>query len=107
MDGSSIGKLCELVVEIKDPRVLKRSHHLLTDILGITILATLCGFDDCVGIALFATEHNNWLKQYFELPRGTPSHDTFLRVLGLLDPSQFQACLVNLTKSLQETVVRV
>ena len=32
---------------------------------------------------------------------GIPSHDTFGRVLGLLDPKQFSAALVNLTAGLQ------
>ena len=29
------------------------------------------------------------------LPGGIPSHDTFGRVLSLLDPAQFQACFLN------------
>lgn len=101
MDGSVLKSLCESVQQVADPRVLGRSNHLLVDIVGITILAVLCGADDFVAVATFAKMRREWLGQFFELPAGVPSHDTFGRVLGLLDPKPFSAALVNWTAALQ------
>lgn len=101
MNRSALESLRESVKQVSDPRVQGRSDHLLVDIVCITILAVLCGADDFVGVATFARMRRKWLKQFFKLPSGIPSHDTFSRVLGLIDPKQFSACLVNWTVALQ------
>lgn len=101
MDGTALGSLRVLVDLIDDPRVQGRSDHLLSDIVGITILATLSGCDGWVAVELFAESRFEWLQQFFALPGGVPSHDTFGRVMGLIDPKQFSACLVNWTSALQ------
>ena len=101
MDGSALKSLCESLQHIQDPRVSGRSDHLLVDIVGITILAVLCGADDFVAVATFAKMRREWWGQFFNLPAGVPSHDTFARVLGLLNPKQFSAALVNWTAALQ------
>ena len=101
MEGSVLKSLCESLQHIPDPRVAGRSEHLLVDIVGITILAVLCGADDFVAVATFAKHRREWLEQLFELPAGVPAHDTFARVLGLLDPKPFSAALVNWTAALQ------
>ncbi len=99
MDGSVLKSLSESIQQIVDPRVSGRSDHLLVDLEGITILAVLCGADDFVAVATFAKHRREWLRQFFQLPAGVPSHDTFARVLGLLDPKQFSAALVNWTSA--------
>jgi predicted transposase YbfD/YdcC len=93
--------LCECVRQINDPRVQGRSDHLLVDIVSISILGVLCGADDFVAVATFATTRREWLAHFFVLPAGIPSHDTFSRVLGMIDPKQFSASLVNWTAALQ------
>lgn len=104
MDRSAIESLQELVGQISDPRVVGRSRHLLSEVVSITILAVLCGADDFVGVAEFGQMRYEWLKQFFELPSGIPSHDTFQRVMGLIDPKQFSACLVSWTSALQTAI---
>lgn len=104
MDGAALKTLCDSANQISDPRVQERSDHLQIDIIGITILAVLCGADDWVAVATFATARRDWLKQFFELPFGIPSHDTFGRVMGLIDPKEFSACLVNWTSALQSVL---
>ena len=73
---------------------------MLVDLVGITILAVLCGADDFVAVASFAQVRRQWLQQYFELPGCVPSHDTFARVRGVNNPQQLLACLVNWTAAL-------
>jgi len=90
MDWSAIESLRAGVSQIADVRVVGRCEHLLIDVVGITILAVLCGADDFVAVETFAIGRRVWRQQFFELPNGVPSHDTFARVLGLIDPRQLR-----------------
>lgn len=87
---------------VRDPRVAGRCEHLLIEILTISILAVLCGADDWTDIEVFAKVRQDWLRGFLELPGGIPSHDTFRRVFGLLERSQFAAGLLQWTQALQE-----
>src|SRR5882672_2563310 len=42
----------------------------------------------------FGKVKKEWLKQFLELPHGIPSHDTFGRVLSVIDPREFERCLL-------------
>ena len=46
----------------------------------------LCGAESCVEMAQFGVEKTNLLRTILELKHGIPSHDTFSRVLRVLDP---------------------
>ena len=52
----------------------------------------------------FAEASEEWLKKYFELPNGIPSHDTFNRVFSQINPKQFQKCFNELMKELSSLV---
>ena len=88
--------------DLEDPRVAGRCTHSLLDILTITLLAVSCGADDWTDIEEFACSRRDWLKTFLELPGGIPSHDTFGRVLGLLERQQFAACLFQWTQAIHE-----
>lgn len=88
--------------DLKDPRVQGRCDHLLLDIMAITLVAVMCGAEDWTDIEEFGCSRHGWLKSFLELPNGIPSHDTFQRVLGLLDRKQFACCLFQWTQALQE-----
>ena len=57
-----------------------------------------------MAVATFADARREWLKQFFELPFGIPSHDTFGRMMGLIDPKEFSVSLVNWTSALQSVL---
>lgn len=78
--------------KLKDPRVKRRKRHLLLDIIAIAICAVIAGCDDWQQIEAFGKHRLEWLKQFLQLPNGTPSHDTFERVFDRLNPAAFQAC---------------
>jgi putative transposase len=40
---------------------------------------------------MWAEHKLDWLRQYLPLSHGIPSHDTFGRLFGLIDPGQFEA----------------
>ncbi len=74
-----------------DPRIAIKSlsQYSLESILGITLLGGLAGIDSFNGLADFAEVHYDSLKQYFDLPDKSPSHDTFQRILNAVNPEEF------------------
>jgi predicted transposase YbfD/YdcC len=74
---------------VEDPRILRGQRHVLIDVMGIAILAVICGADNWVSVVEFGTAKEEWLKTFLALPNGIPSHDTFGRIFSLLDPEQF------------------
>lgn len=80
---------------LPDPRINRTRHHLLSDILTIAICAIICGADNWVDVALFGRLKKEWFKTFLRLPHGIPSHDTFGRVFGSLDPDVFSRCFVD------------
>jgi predicted transposase YbfD/YdcC len=85
---------------LPDPRVVARCDHLLLDIIAVTLLAVMCGAEDWPEIELFGQQRLEFLKTFLALPHGIPSHDTFRRVFGRLDRTQFSACLFTWTQAL-------
>lgn len=77
---------------LADPRTGNAGRHKLIDILMIALCTVLCGGQTAVDMAEFAEAKLEFLRDFLELEHGPPSHDTFSRVLRLLDPTQFGAC---------------
>lgn len=80
----------EVFEEVPDPRDFTAQHR-LPEILFIALAAVLCGATHCTEMALFAKSRLELLRQFIPLEKGPPSHDTFSRVLGALDPTAFNA----------------
>ena len=76
---------------LEDPRIERSKKHLLIEIVAITVIGCLCGIDSFEGIAVFAEERLEWLKQFLRLAGGAPSHDTFSRVFARNKPEKFRA----------------
>jgi len=89
---------CKLFTGIDDPRVVGRITHSLAEILFAALCATLCGFGCCDGYAQFARAKVDLLRRYLPYEDGTPSHDTFGRLLRLIKPEQFEAVLADLAR---------
>lgn len=102
VDRKFLETLTICFAELEDPRVQASCDHRLLDILAITILAVTCGADDWTDLETFGRLRYDWLKTFLDLSNGIPSHDTFRRVLGLLDQQQFAACLFRWTQSIHE-----
>lgn len=75
---------------LTDPRIERTKEHQLIDILIIAICAIIAGADGWVAVEAFGQAKEKWLRTFLDLPNGIPSHDTFGRVFGLLDPSEFE-----------------
>jgi predicted transposase YbfD/YdcC len=86
--------LMECLEQVPDPRIERCRRHKLIDILFITICAIICGADSFTEMEDFGEAKEAWLRQFLELPNGIPSHDTFRRVLGLVNPAAMEACFL-------------
>lgn len=89
---TSVGSIKAYFRRLKDPRVVRRSHHLLVDIIVLAICGVIADCDDWPEIVLFAQKRLAWFRRFLKLPYGVPSHDTFERVFDKLDPRAFQCC---------------
>jgi len=88
--GKKLG-LADVFVSITDPRQPGKVEHDLVELLVVAVNAVLVGADTFVEIELWAKEKLDWLRGHLRLANGIPSHDTFGRLFGLIDPSEFEA----------------
>jgi predicted transposase YbfD/YdcC len=80
--------------QVKDPRCFG-VDHVLIEMITIAMCGVICGADSWVEIEQFGRAKESWLRTFLSLPHGIPSHDTFGRVFGMLDPEAFQAGFVS------------
>ena len=79
---------------ITDPRDQSKISHLLTDIIGLSLIATIAGSEGYDDIEEFGIARESWLRKYLQLPNGIPSHDTIERVFEVINPKEFNTCFV-------------
>jgi len=94
--------LLEHVASLPDPRIARHRWHKLSDILVIAVCAVLCGAESYPAIEDCGQEREEGVRQFLEWPEGIPSHDTCKRVLRLLDPVEFQTCLLRWRQAVAE-----
>jgi DDE_Tnp_1-associated/Transposase DDE domain len=87
---------------ITDPRLTSRSTHPLVSIITVAILAVISGADGCVAIETYGKAKQSWLGTFLDLPCGIPTHDTFGRVLGAIDPQELENCFLQWRKNITE-----
>ena len=77
--------------EITDPRVAGRTAHPVINIVVMALLAVMSGLQSWEGMERFGKIRKRWLGRFLDLPeeQPIPSDDTFRRVLGMLNPTEF------------------
>lgn len=98
--------LIQCFENLKDPRNPDDVEHKLMDIIVISILAILCGANGFNQYENFGKSKEEWLRKFLELPYGIPSHDTFNRVLSLINPQEFHKCFMEWVNTLYEKISR-
>jgi len=83
--------MCEAIEYLKKANLLDKRQeskvlHKLNEIIGIAFFATLGNADNFQEIEAFGKEHEEALKEYFELEHGIPSHDTTERAFAMFSP---------------------
>jgi predicted transposase YbfD/YdcC len=91
---------------IRDPRRVNRKLHHLDKILVVSICGILSGAESWVEVEEFGKANQEWLARLIDLENGIPSHDTFGRVFGLLDPDGLQSCFSRWVETLRQHVDR-
>jgi len=99
MDAQATEEILRFFRGIDDPRAAN-ARHLLSDVLSIAILAVLCGSEGWAAVETWGCGNMAWLRTFLVLPHGIPSHDTFDRVFGLLDPLAFEKAFQVFTERL-------
>lgn len=87
---------------VTDPRVLRTQKHSLESILFISLCAVICGAEGWNEIEDYGNAKIDWLEKFLHLPNGIPSHDTFNRVISMLDPKELNGSFVAWTRSIAE-----
>ena len=72
---------------VPDPRAANASHR-LGDLIVMMVAASLCGASTATEFSLFAQERRQALSRLIDYDVA-PSHDTFSRLLRLVDPDAF------------------
>ena len=85
--------LIKIFSKVHDPRLEGRCLHKLSDVLFIALCTLLSNGNDFEDMVEFGHQRKDWLEEILELPNGIPSHDTFNRVLQMIDPEELSTCL--------------
>ncbi len=88
---------------VPDPRDINAQHD-LREMLFIALAAMLCGAESCVEMAEFGVEKEVLLRTILELKHGIPSHDTFSRVLRLLDPVALESAFTRFMETFRQAL---
>jgi len=91
-------------VQVKDPRVVGRSHHTLFDIIFIAVCASIAACDDWKTIGLWAKAKKTWLRKYCKLPHGLPSSCTIRRFFRHVNPEALQEAFIGWMGKMRETL---
>jgi predicted transposase YbfD/YdcC len=90
---------------VPDPRAVNASHR-LGDLIVMMIAASLCGASTATEFALFAAERKQALSRLIVYDTA-PSHDTFSRLLRLLDPEAFGRAFAGFASALRDAFTGV
>ncbi len=85
---------------IEDPRTTGNTQHHFGEVLFICITGVLCGMNGFAEIEDFAKLQRDWFKKWITLPNGVPRAQTLSNIFQLIEPGQFQSCLVKHVKTL-------
>lgn len=101
MGGKTSASIADHFAELSDPRRREGTYPLINFVV-IAICAVVCGADDFVAIAQFGRSKRGLLEKFLDLSAGIPSHDRFNAVFAMLNPSEFEQCLVSWITALHE-----
>ena len=94
--------LKEALLSVADFRIDRRKKYPLYEILMIAVCAMVAGAKGPTDFERFGKLKLKFLKKFLPLQNGIPSHDTFRRVLGKLDPRRLNVALVEWLRSVSD-----
>jgi len=94
--------LKEALSSVADFRIDRKKKYPLYEILMVAVCAMIGGAKGPTDFERLGKAKTKFLKKFLPLQNGIPSHDTFRRVLGKIDPRRFNAALVEWLKSVTD-----
>lgn len=85
-----ISDIINLTKNIEDPRQKKKVKYPINEVVGMVLFASIGNANEWTEIEVFCNSHEDCLRKYFKMENGVPSHDTFQRVMGIIDPKVIQ-----------------
>ena len=79
--------------KITDFRINRGMNYPLTEMIFLTLCATICGADGWADVERFGKAKLPWLRRFLPFESGVPSHDTLGRVFSRLDSIEFYAAI--------------
>jgi predicted transposase YbfD/YdcC len=79
---------------IRDPRQAGKVDHRLSDIVMLSICATVGGAEGWLDIEEFGRTHERWFCTQGLFDNGIPVGDTVARVMSMLSPKAFQTAFI-------------
>jgi predicted transposase YbfD/YdcC len=98
-----MGDFSVIFESVPDPRDINARHD-LREMLFIALAAMLCGAESCVEMAEFGVEKEALLRTILDLKHGIPSHDTFSRVLRLLDSAALESAFIRFMEAFRQAL---
>ena len=83
--------LIDYLKDLPDSRHQEKCTYVLSEVVFMAICAIFSNQDTWEQVALYSKERESWFKKWFELPFGTPSHDTFNRIFSILSPEALRS----------------
>lgn len=78
---------------LEDSRKDGHTRHYFGEIVFMAFVAIVCGMKSYEGIEDFCSVRCEWFKKWLSLPNGTPSYNTFSRVIESIDPALLSQCI--------------
>ena len=90
--------------EITDKRSPWKIKHKMTEIIVMTICAVTGGCDSWEVIEDFCKVKETWFREQMNLTlaNGIPSHDTFERVFGMIEPAEFEKNFIKWVREISQ-----
>lgn len=94
--------LQEYFEEIRDQRAQWKVKHNMTEVIVMTICAVAGGCDSWEVIEDFCKVKEQWFREdmNLHLKNGIPSHDTFQRIFGMIEPKEFERHFIEWTQAI-------
>jgi predicted transposase YbfD/YdcC len=77
----------DFAIDVRQPGKVR---HKIKDCIALTFFADLSNAEKWEDVETFGKEHEEFLRQYLEMPYGIPSHDTIQRVFAIVSPEFLQ-----------------
>lgn len=99
IDPSSIIQLFSI---IEDPRIDRHKRYPLINILAFTFIAILSDQSSWYQIEEFCLTNIDWFSEFLDVSAGVPSHDTFRRVMSLINTKQLERAIISWLENLRK-----